>query len=95
MREVMRNAGVAECGSGCDRGGFRWSGEDAVAERWRRSVQDAVTIAICLRSEGHTPAESRAKIEKAFQQLFHGDGQEERLYFETGANENGHAGLHD
>ncbi|HUH63337.1 MAG TPA: glycosyl hydrolase family 8 [Terracidiphilus sp.] len=38
---------------------------------------------------GHTPAESRAKIEKAFQQLFHGDGQEERLYFETGANQNG------
>lgn len=38
---------------------------------------------------GHTPAESRAKIEKAFQQLFHGDGQEERIYFETGANENG------
>jgi oligosaccharide reducing-end xylanase len=39
--------------------------------------------------QGHTAAESRAKIEKAFQQLFHGDGQEERLYFETGANENG------
>ena len=39
--------------------------------------------------EGHPPAESRAKIEKAFQQLFHGDGQEERIYFETGANENG------
>jgi len=39
--------------------------------------------------EGHTPAETRAKIEKAFQQLFHGDGQEERIYFETGANENG------
>ena len=39
--------------------------------------------------QGHTPAESHAKIEKAFQQLFHGDGQEERIYFETGANENG------
>jgi oligosaccharide reducing-end xylanase len=39
--------------------------------------------------QGHTPEESRAKIEKAFEQLFHGDGQEERLYFETGANENG------
>jgi oligosaccharide reducing-end xylanase len=39
--------------------------------------------------QGHTPAASRAKIEKAFQQLFHGDGQEERLYFETGANANG------
>jgi oligosaccharide reducing-end xylanase len=39
--------------------------------------------------QGHAQAESREKIEKAFQQLFHGDGQEERLYFETGANENG------
>jgi oligosaccharide reducing-end xylanase len=38
---------------------------------------------------GHTPEETKAKIEKAFQQLFHGDGQEERIYFETGANENG------
>ena len=38
---------------------------------------------------GHSPAETRANIEKAFQQLFHGDGQEERVYFETGANENG------
>ena len=39
--------------------------------------------------QGHTPAESRAKIEKAFEQLFRGDGQEERIYFETGANANG------
>lgn len=38
---------------------------------------------------GHPPAESHAKIEKAFQQLFHGDGQQERIYFETGANANG------
>jgi oligosaccharide reducing-end xylanase len=38
---------------------------------------------------GHSPEETKAKIERAFQQLFHGDGQEERLYFETGANENG------
>jgi oligosaccharide reducing-end xylanase len=39
--------------------------------------------------QGHTPEESKAKVEKAFQQLFHGDGQEERVYFETGANANG------
>jgi oligosaccharide reducing-end xylanase len=39
--------------------------------------------------QGHTPAESKAKIDRAFEQLFHGDGQEERLYFETSANENG------
>jgi len=38
---------------------------------------------------GRTPGESKAKVEKAFQQIFHGDGQEERLYFETGANANG------
>jgi oligosaccharide reducing-end xylanase len=38
---------------------------------------------------GHSPAETRAKLEKAFRQLFHGDGQEERVYFETGANANG------
>ena len=39
--------------------------------------------------QGHSPAETSTKIEKAFEQLFHGDGQEERIYFETGANENG------
>jgi oligosaccharide reducing-end xylanase len=39
--------------------------------------------------QGHSPEETQAKIEKAFQQLFHGDGQEERVYFETGANQNG------
>lgn len=39
--------------------------------------------------QGHTAAESNAKIEKAFQQLFHGDGQEQRIYFETGANADG------
>jgi oligosaccharide reducing-end xylanase len=39
--------------------------------------------------QGHSPVESRAKIEKAFEQLFHGDGQEERVFFETGANANG------
>jgi oligosaccharide reducing-end xylanase len=39
--------------------------------------------------QGHSPAETRAKIDKAFKQLFHGDGQEETVYFETGANKNG------
>jgi oligosaccharide reducing-end xylanase len=38
---------------------------------------------------GHPAAETKAKLDKAFQQFFHGDGQEERVYFETGANENG------
>jgi oligosaccharide reducing-end xylanase len=38
---------------------------------------------------GRSPAETHAKVEKAFQQHFHGDGQEERVYFETGANTNG------
>jgi oligosaccharide reducing-end xylanase len=38
---------------------------------------------------GHSRAESHAKIERAFAQLFHGDGQQQRIYFETGANANG------
>jgi oligosaccharide reducing-end xylanase len=38
---------------------------------------------------GKTPAETKAKVDAAFRQLFHGDGQEQRLYFETGANANG------
>ena len=38
---------------------------------------------------GVSPAETHAKIERAFHQLFHGDGQEQRVYFETGANANG------
>jgi oligosaccharide reducing-end xylanase len=38
---------------------------------------------------GHNEAETRQKIEHTFQQLFHGDGQEQRVYFETGANADG------
>ena len=38
---------------------------------------------------GRSHAETHAKIASAFQQLFHGDGQEQRIYFETGANANG------
>jgi len=38
---------------------------------------------------GRSPAQTRAKVDEAFRQLFHGDGQEQRLYFETGANANG------
>jgi oligosaccharide reducing-end xylanase len=38
---------------------------------------------------GRSRAEIHGKIERAFQQLFHGDGQEQRVYFETGANANG------
>jgi oligosaccharide reducing-end xylanase len=38
---------------------------------------------------GHPSIESRAKVDAAFRQLFHGDGQEQRIYFETGANANG------
>ena len=38
---------------------------------------------------GRNDAETRAKVDGAFRQLFHGDGQEERVYFETGANANG------
>jgi oligosaccharide reducing-end xylanase len=38
---------------------------------------------------GRSHSESHARIEQAFRQLFHGDGQEQRVYFETGANANG------
>ncbi|MDI7775523.1 glycosyl hydrolase family 8 [Asticcacaulis sp. EMRT-3] len=38
---------------------------------------------------GVSPAATRQKVEATFQQLFHGDGQEQRVYFETGANANG------
>ncbi len=38
---------------------------------------------------GHSQAAIQAKIEQAYQQLFHGDGQYQRIYFETGANKNG------
>ncbi len=39
--------------------------------------------------QGHAPAEVRAKIDNAFQQLFHGDALSERVYFEAGSNANG------
>ncbi len=39
--------------------------------------------------QSHTPAETQAKIEKAFQQLFHGDAASERVYFEAGSNAGG------
>jgi len=58
------------------------------ARRWPWCLQDA-SVRDLFAEQGHTAAESKAKIDKAFQQLFHGDGQEERLYFETGANANG------
>lgn len=38
---------------------------------------------------GHTEAESRAKIDQAFQQLFYGDPQNEAVYFSAGKNANG------
>jgi oligosaccharide reducing-end xylanase len=42
--------------------------------------------------QGHTPTETRAKLEHAFQQLFHGDAVSERVYFEAGSNTNGPLG---
>jgi len=38
---------------------------------------------------GHSPADTQAKIDRAFQQLFHGDALTERVYFEAGSNANG------
>ncbi len=42
--------------------------------------------------QGHPPAETKARLEKAFQQLFHGDATTERVYFEAGSNGNGPLG---
>ncbi len=38
---------------------------------------------------GHSPAEVKARIDRTFQQLFHGDATSERVYFEAGSNANG------
>jgi oligosaccharide reducing-end xylanase len=38
---------------------------------------------------GHSPADARAKIHAAFQQLFHGDTATQTVYYEVGRNENG------
>jgi oligosaccharide reducing-end xylanase len=38
---------------------------------------------------GLTPAQTHERIDAIYRQLFHGDGQEQRVYFETGANANG------
>ncbi len=38
---------------------------------------------------GHTQEEIDAKINQAFQQLFHGDSATQRVYFPVGRNENG------
>ena len=34
--------------------------------------------------QGHRASETKARLEKAFQQLFHGDPVSERVYFEAG-----------
>ena len=38
---------------------------------------------------GHAPSDTQGKIDRAFQQLFHGDALTERVYFEAGSNANG------
>lgn len=39
--------------------------------------------------QGHAPAETKGRLERAFQQLFHGDAVSQRVYFEAGSNANG------
>jgi oligosaccharide reducing-end xylanase len=39
--------------------------------------------------QGHSPKQSRAKIDAAFQQLFHGDKSTQAVYYEVGRNANG------
>jgi len=38
---------------------------------------------------GHTPSESRARIDQIFQQLFHGDPATQTVFYEAGRNEHG------
>lgn len=42
-----------------------------------------------FRELGYSPAEVRAKIDGAYQQLFHGDPESETVYYEVGSNERG------
>ena len=42
-----------------------------------------------FKESGHSEAEITAKIDKAFQQLFHGDSASQAVYFPAGANANG------
>jgi oligosaccharide reducing-end xylanase len=42
--------------------------------------------------QGHSAGETKARLKKAFQQLFHGDALSERIYFEAGSNANGPLG---
>src|SRR6185437_13994464 len=39
--------------------------------------------------DGHSKKEIRAKIDRAFQQLFHGDGKTQAIAFAAGENANG------
>ncbi|MGH9763280.1 MAG: glycosyl hydrolase family 8, partial [Blastocatellia bacterium] len=43
--------------------------------------------------QGHSPAETKAKLDRAFQQLFYGDALSERVYFEAASNTNGPLGF--
>jgi oligosaccharide reducing-end xylanase len=59
-----------------------WAAEDSGAfatGRYRNLFAEA----------GHTPAETKAKIERAFQQLFRGNPQREAIYFTADENANG------
>ena len=38
---------------------------------------------------GHSPQEVAAKVDKAFQQLFHGNADSETVYYAAGENANG------
>ena len=60
----------------------------SAARRYRR-LCDRRYRNLFVEQLGASPAETQARIERGFQQLFHGDGQEQRIYFETGANANG------
>ena len=77
-------------------------GVTAIILAWTGAAQAAQTVAdgtgayrthhyhnLFAERLGLSAQDTHTRIERTFQQLFHGDGQEQRVYFETGANENG------
>jgi oligosaccharide reducing-end xylanase len=74
----------------------KMGGEDKVVTDERKVVTDDGAGAYktghyrdLFAEQGHSQKEITAKIDKAYQQLFHGDPQTESVYFVTGKNENG------
>jgi oligosaccharide reducing-end xylanase len=59
--------------------------------RWMMGMGHTLRSSIRIRfmRAGHSKAQMDAKVEAAFQQLFHGDPDTETVYFQAGANKSG------